>query len=198
MSSASGPVSTFARPSKVAPGRFVEAERELVLGQAGQTLGETIDGVVLFRQRAVPAGALRLQAKAQIRLLAGLHGHADPLALFHVPPAGVEIQAVRDVHQIATIRQEPGDAIGVAGLFVGRKGNHDVAVRNESLRSQVDQDSHQAGRRPFDVEDAPSIEETVPLSQLERVQSFRPAFTRRGDDVQMRDQQNGLGLPASA
>ena len=71
----------------------------------------------------MPAIALHFQAEVDIIFFAGLHAEQKALAFLGFKVAGVSVDAVFGINQIALVRDEPLYAVGCAAFFVRGQGD---------------------------------------------------------------------------
>ena len=107
----------FAR--EIFAGDFVEFERKLVAFQAGQAVSELVDGVFRSGQRAVATRIGNFQIEILVELFAGLNAEQQALALVEFEIAGVGIDDVFGVDEIAVIFDQPVDAVRFPAFFIG-------------------------------------------------------------------------------
>ena len=88
--------------------------------------GETVDRVVLDRERAVSAAVLDLEADVLVDLLGRLHLVGDVLSLPHHAATAL-IDGELRVDEIAMIVEQPLDTVVRATLFVCGQRQDDVA-----------------------------------------------------------------------
>ena len=130
------------------------------------------------------ATILHFQLEAEIYLLAGLYGVAHAPPFFYLAAASVGVNGYGRIYQVKAIFQQPVDAI-LAGYFLVRgESYNDVPIRRESLLFEANQIRHQAGGFARDIDRPAAVKETVAFSEFERIESFRPVFFARFDDVQ--------------
>ena len=170
---------------------LVELRRELVRAQAAEGGGEAVDRIVLGGQRAVPAGIVHLELERHVHFFARLHRSHQALAVQDHRIAGVHVEHVRRIDQIAMMAEQPFDAVVIAAAFFARRQREDqVAVGAISLLLESQERGDQNGRPILDVLRAAAVEVAVLLHEGERI--HRPVFALRLDDVEMREQEDRL------
>src|SRR5579864_4660818 len=92
------------------------------------------------------------------------------------------------VNQIAMILDQPIRAVEIAALFVGGKGENDVAIRDIIFLLKTKQSGDHDGVTIFHVLSAASVEISVLLDELERVGS--PVLAARLNHVEMSNEQD--------
>src|SRR5215831_20509565 len=87
-----------------------------------------VNSILTFHgTRTVTAIALYFQAKVNVVLLACLHAQKEALAVLGFEIAGVSIDAVFSIDQIAMVRDQPLHAVGLPAFFVGSERQNQVA-----------------------------------------------------------------------
>ena len=126
------PLLELRHPLKVRTRDFVQLDWKLKLLQFHQTFSQLVDRVIRTRDGAVSTFVMRLELERDIDLLARTHTVVDSFAVLE-PPAPTLIERKCGVDEIAMLLQQPRDAVVVAGLFICRERDDDVALRNPTL-----------------------------------------------------------------
>src|SRR5689334_2095440 len=79
---------------KVTARGLIKIDGEIIFGEPREPLRKMVDGIVLYRTRAVAAIAFYFQTKIDIILLAGLHAEQKALAFLGFKVAGIGVDAV--------------------------------------------------------------------------------------------------------
>src|SRR5215468_303838 len=154
-----------------------------------------VDRILTFHgARTVTAIALYFQAKVNVVLLAGLHPHKQALAVLAFEIAGISIDAVFSINQIAMVRDQPLHAVGLPTFFVGSERQNQVAGGNPAFLFESQKVCYKYGVALLDVRGAATVEEAIDLIELERIHG--PVFAQCFDNIQVAEKQNGLALPA--
>src|SRR5580765_8614758 len=144
---------------KVTACGLIQAYGEIIFGEPRQPLRKMVDGIVLYRARAMAAVALYFQAKIDIVFLAGLHAEQKALAFLGFKVAGIGVDAVFGVDPFAMVLDEPLYAVGLAAFFVRRESDDQIAGRNPAFFFEADEVGDQNRVTLLDVGGAAAIEE---------------------------------------
>src|SRR5216683_4512946 len=168
----------------------VELEGELVLFEAGERVGDVVDGVVFDGEGAVAAGVLCGELEVAVELFSGFDDHDDGLAVLGVDAAGVGVDGYFGSDELGAVLEEPVDAVGLAALLVGGEGEDEVAVGDEALTLEADEVGDEDGVAVFHVLGAAAVEVAVLLDELEGVGG--PLGLWCFDYVEVADDEDGL------
>src|ERR1700722_1486452 len=168
---------------------FVQFEGKLVMLEAGERVGQLVDGVFRCGQRAVAAGIDDLEIEILIELFAGLDADQLALAVFEFEITGVGIDDVFGVNEIAMIFDQPGHAVGLAALFIGGEREDEVAIGPEIFFFQANEAGDEERVAVFDVSSAAAVKVAVFFGEDEGV--HRPIFAASFDHIGMANEQQG-------
>src|SRR5437762_2456785 len=154
-----------------------------------------VNRVVLHRTRAVPTGVPDLETKTLIYLLARLDRVQQILPVLDQAFAAL-VQRKFRIDQIAMILDNPVDAIVVAGFFIGRECDDQVAIGHVAFLLKANERRDPYGSHGLVVGTAAAVEVTVFFGELERIQ--RPILTQRLNNVEMREEQHRLSAAGPA
>src|SRR5215472_13319208 len=111
-----------------------------------------VDGILAFhRARTVTAIALYFQAKVNVVLLARLHAQKQALAVLGFEIAGISIDAIFGVDQIAMILNKPLHAVGLPTFFVGSERQNQIAGGNPAFFFETQKVCYQFGVSLLDI-----------------------------------------------
>ena len=127
-----------------------------------QSVGQMINGVILFRQGTVAACVGDFQLETEEDFLGGLHLHEPELAVLDVAATAVGIHAEFGVDQIAMVFHQPVDAVRVAAFFVGGQRQDHVARGFEAFALQAKKSGDQNGVVAFHILRAASVRSSRP------------------------------------
>src|SRR5262249_28977933 len=154
-----------------------------------------IDGILTFHgTRTVTTIAPHLNAEVNVVLLARLQTQKQAFAILGFEVAGVSIDAVFRVDQIAVVLNQPLHTVGLPAFFVGGEGQNQIAGGNPAFLLEPQKVCYKYGIALLDVRGATTVEEAVDLIEFEWVHG--PVFAQRLDYVQMAEKQNWLALSA--
>ena len=182
----------FAHLTEVGRGDFVGFEGKIEISEASERACEMVDGIVLYRQRAVAAFVADFETEIHDVFFADLQIVGDMFSIDGFAPATF-IETKFRVDQIAMILDEPVDAVErTAAFFIGGEGDDEVAVGNESFLFVLNQIGDPDGGLGFVVAGAAAIEVTVLFEELKGIDG--PVFALGFNDVNMGKQEERLAL----
>src|SRR5215471_1030001 len=127
-----------------------------------------VDGIVFHRPRTVSACVMNLEPKTRVYLFARLHGIQYVMAVLYFAFAAF-VEGILGVDQIAMVRQQPLDAIRVAGLFVCGERKNQVAIRQVVLLLETDEGCNPDGGHGLVIGRTAAPEETFSFEEFERI-----------------------------
>ena len=163
--------------------------------QAGQAVGQMVDGIVGPGQGTVTAGIGHRQLIVGIQFFRRVHGHELRLALLRQNSAAVVVEHKLGIDQFAVVLDQPIHAVRGAALFIGGQRQDDVAVRHEAFLLEADQGRDHDGIAVLHVLRAPAVVVTIFLHELKGVGG--PVLAPGLNHVEVSDQQHRLVLAAA-
>ena len=116
-------------------------------------------------------------------------GHDGPSVLeFYA--AGIRVDHIGCIHQVAMLAHQPVSAVELAAFFVGCEREDQVALRLISLAMQTQKRRHQRGVGVLHVLRAAAVEITVLLNELKRIGG--PIGAQGLHYVYVAEEENGL------
>ena len=173
-------------PFEVDAGYGIQLEGKRRALQPRERVGNVIDGVVRHGQGTVAARVGGGEPEVGVEFLIGLDIHIHGLALHGGDSAGVGVEHIRGVDQIAMVLQQPVHAVRFAAFLVGGEGEDQVAVGAVVFTVEADEVGDQDGVVHLHVLGAAAIEVAVFLDELEGVGG--PVGAAGFDDVQVADE----------
>ena len=131
-----------------------------------------------------------LQVEAEVGLLGDLHGLEQMAAVLDFAAAGVAIDGVRGVDEVAPVLHQPLDAVIVAALFVGGERQDEVAIGPVILLLEADEIGEQEGDVGLHIGSAAAVEPAVGFAKLKGIEG--PVLAPGVDHVEMADEEHGL------
>ncbi len=169
---------------------LVQLEGERESGQTAERRCKFVDGIVGPRQGTVAAAIGDCDLVVGVDLFGGLDFGDDRPPVLQLYAAGVGINYVGCIHQIAMLADEPVSAVELAAFFVGRERQDQVALRLISLAMQAQESLHQRGVGVLHVLRATAVEIAVLLDELKRVGG--PIGAQSLDHVYVAKKKDGL------
>ena len=143
-------------------------------------------------------GALCLQRKVHVVLLAGFHSQQQPFAFLHFKIAGIGVDGVFGINPVAVFFQQPLHAVGFTAFLVRRQGQNKIAGGRPAFFLETNQVGDQFGVTLFDVAGTAAIEEAVNLIELEWIQIIGPVLFQGLHHVQVAQEENRLGVSSTS
>ena len=172
---------------EVGAGDVGECDWEIRSRKTLQSGGKPIDRVVFRRERAVSARVLHRQRERRVDFFGGLHIERGHLSASQFASAGVDVDGVVGIDEVAAVRQQPRDAVVGSAFFVGRQREDQIAVGHPLFLSQSNERRDERRRPAFQVERPAAVEVAVLFGQDERVHG--PVFAPCLDDVEVGDEE---------
>src|SRR5262249_10796918 len=144
--------------------------------------------------RAVPAAVLHIKLEVNVVLLAGLQSQQSALAFLDDKIAGIRVDAILCVNELAMVLEQPLDAVRFAAFFVGGKGKDQVARRDPAFALEANKAREQQRVTVFYVAGAAPVEVASGFGELEGIEVRRPILLERLHHVEVTEEENWFSV----
>ena len=139
------------------------------------------------------AFVVHFQLIIQVYFFARLDCHDGISAVFDIPAAAVGIDAIFGINEIATVRQQPLNSIGVAALFIFRERDNNVADRHKAFLLQSNEIRDKRCVIAFHVGCSAPVKIAFAFQELERING--PILSKGFNDIEVPDKKDRRTAP---